>query len=266
MSGDPIRLLDDPGAGSLLRADLAAAGQARLQGLDAAAGLASLQATLGAETGAIPAVASGGATSVIAKALVAAAVVAGVLWWSLRDDGASSAVSAPIASAPVDPPVPASGAATPVAVPPAPVVSAPLPVSAPPPMAEAELEVDTAAPDEEPEPEPEPQPRVRPSKAAPSSGPPSAIDDAVVREAKKVQAARRALGSDAARALALTEAVAREFPHGQLVEERRAIAIQALAKLGRMDEAQSRAASFLEEHGRGPHAAAVRRAIGSAGG
>jgi hypothetical protein len=57
--------------------------------------------------------------------------------------------------------------------------------------------------------------------------------------------ARGALGSGSAgKALALLDDHARRYPHGQLGEEREALAIQALVALGRADEARARAARF----------------------
>ena len=49
-------------------------------------------------------------------------------------------------------------------------------------------------------------------------------------------------------ALALTVEHARRFPTGVLAEEREVIAIEALAKLGRDDEARSRSSAFFAAH------------------
>lgn len=97
--------------------------------------------------------------------------------------------------------------------------------------------------------------------SAPKATKPSSMDDDVLREAMLVAKARSHLARDPARALALAEEAERDFPRGQLVEERRALAIRALVALGRLDEAQRQAEPFLAEHGRGAHAAAVRRAL-----
>jgi hypothetical protein len=101
-----------------------------------------------------------------------------------------------------------------------------------------------------------------PGTATPISADPEAIDgDRYVREAKLVAQARRALADDPARALELTDELEREFPNGLLEEERRALAIRALTRLRRGDEARTAAKSFLVKFPDGPHAAAVRRAI-----
>lgn len=263
MSGDPIRLLDDPATAGLLRGDLSTASAAQVQGLDHGAGLGALQAALGAQTGAIPAVAASGAGgSLAAKLLLGAALIGGVAWWSTARDESPA----------MDPGASTTPAATPAAQPePAAAPRSSAPTAAPAPAAEPASAELALAPEEEPRvdaPQAHVEAAVQPrgtrirgassGEATPGTESP---DDAVVREAKQIQAARRALGTDAARALSLTQSIAKEFPRGQLVEERLAIAIRALAKLGRMDEARSQAEVFLEAYARGAHANAVRRAV-----
>jgi hypothetical protein len=51
---------------------------------------------------------------------------------------------------------------------------------------------------------------------------------------------------EAAKALSRLEEHRRRFPHGQLGEEREALAIQTLVALGRHDEARARAARFRD--------------------
>jgi TolA-binding protein len=59
--------------------------------------------------------------------------------------------------------------------------------------------------------------------------------------------ARAGLASgDAATALARLDEHARRYKHGQLDEEREALAVQALAQLGRYDDARARAARFRQ--------------------
>jgi hypothetical protein len=70
------------------------------------------------------------------------------------------------------------------------------------------------------------------SNPASSNAPPS--------EAALLLRARRALASDPAGALRLTDEHARRFPTGTLVPEREVLAIEALARLGRSDEARQR--------------------------
>jgi hypothetical protein len=275
MSVEPIRLLDDAGTAGALQADLAAARAAHVQGLDIAGGLAQLHAAVGAETGVIPAVgaASGSATGKVVLGAVAVAVVA---WFGLRDP---SPVEAPVptvaspAAAPVadEPAKEAQGAAsvrpsiavTRDADAPTPARDAVPPEEAP----DADVAVEPAAAvviEAEAGAEAEPAPSHRPHHVArrPDKASPPATADSVLEEAKQVQAARRALAGDPAEALRLTQSIAKQFPKGQLIEERRALAIRALVSLGRTERARTEAEAFLVKYGRGPHAAAVRTAVG----
>ena len=80
-------------------------------------------------------------------------------------------------------------------------------------------------------------------------------DVTLARERAILDVARTAVGpGDGAHALDAVERHQRDFPHGQLVEEREAIAIQALARLGRADEAWTRASRF---HRRYPHSVLI---------
>lgn len=107
--------------------------------------------------------------------------------------------------------------------------------------------------------------------AAPSSGPQPAVD--VPRAASQVpvaasaaptetpsvpradgvseiallDAAQDALPSDPAAALVLADSHAARFPHGALAQEREVIAIEALSRLGRIDEAKHRARRFARD-------------------
>jgi hypothetical protein len=95
-----------------------------------------------------------------------------------------------------------------------------------------------------------------PAPSAASSSPPhvavrstaggSLTDDrALARERVLLEAARSALSRrDAAAALEATDTHSKEFSRGRLVEEREALAIQALVLAGRDGEARSRAARF----------------------
>jgi hypothetical protein len=69
---------------------------------------------------------------------------------------------------------------------------------------------------------------------------------------------RAAQASDPARALALVHDADRRFPRGVFGEEREAIAIECLARVGRASEAQTRASRFLAAHPRSPFAERVR--------
>ena len=95
-------------------------------------------------------------------------------------------------------------------------------------------------------------PDVVPRTAAPvlpagstSQTPRAGRDTPLANERSAIEVARTSLArGDAQAALAATERHRKEHPHGQLVEEREAIAIQALASLGRASEARERAARF----------------------
>jgi hypothetical protein len=96
---------------------------------------------------------------------------------------------------------------------------------------------------------PEAAPSASPSSAAPLESSASARDAALAREREILDIARTALGrGDGAHALEAIDRHAREFPRGQMTEEREAIAVQALAKLGRGDEAEARATRFRKRY------------------
>ncbi|HEY5260789.1 MAG TPA: hypothetical protein VIJ33_01620, partial [Solirubrobacteraceae bacterium] len=75
--------------------------------------------------------------------------------------------------------------------------------------------------------------------------PPSTPPSSILAERLILDEARAALtGGDSPRALALLAEHERRFPQPQLGEEREALAIQALATMGRYDEARARAVRF----------------------
>ena len=78
------------------------------------------------------------------------------------------------------------------------------------------------------------------------------------RESQLLQRAQGALTGDPARALALTDQHRRSFPTGALREEREAIAIQALRRLGREPEARARAARFETRYPNSVHRSRVQ--------
>jgi hypothetical protein len=75
----------------------------------------------------------------------------------------------------------------------------------------------------------------------------------VVPEDQLLERARRALASDPNRALALTREHARTYPNGVLAQEREVIAIEALKRLGRSSEADSRRGTFEERYPQSAH-------------
>lgn len=275
MTSDPIRLLEDPAAAPALRSDLVHAAEAQLHGLDLAAGLVALQKATATVTSSTTVVAS---SSLLAKLGIGAGVAAGavVLWLGLGSEGGPTTgggepVAGPVVTAGREPAAEPRASAGPRAStgPGAPSER----IAAPPVKAEPAAQdppvVEPPVVDEPAVVEPKPMPRRKAERSQgaqkPERAAPPAIDD-VLREAKLVAKARGNLVREPAQALALAEEAERDFPRGQLVEERRAIAIRALVALGRLDEANARAEAFLADYGRGAHAAAVRRALaGSAG-
>lgn len=254
---EPIRWLDDPSVGAALRAELAIVAGARAGGVDYAGSLVALRASIAAQAG--PAAAG---KSVGFKVVVGAALIAGAAYvWALR--GGTTTLDPPPSSRGVAASHGvAAPASTPNASPPAgiaPMAGAPArqpdTSAAPGPGLEhrgaPEPAQRTAAPDPAAD-RPDPPRRTRP---------PQGDDDRFLREAKLVAQARKELRDDPTAALASTDRHTREFPGGALVEERRAIGIRALAKLGRVDAARREGADFLREFGDGPHADAVRRVI-----
>jgi hypothetical protein len=256
-SSDPTRLFDDPQVAASLRGDLAHAKAASVQGLDHAAGVAGLQAAIAAEAGAATGAASGASSfSKVAIAILLVGGAAVAVWGATRGhdvvepevasatsvgDAAPHARSIEREPAPVEP--------TRIEPAAAPVVIANEPAPAP---EEDASEDDTDASKVS---------RSRATKVR-KAVPEGDATDRVLREAQLVADARDALGHDPNAALTLVQQAAREFPSGQLVEEREAIAIRALAGLGRSEAARARAERFLARFGSGPHAEAVRRAIG----
>jgi hypothetical protein len=81
-------------------------------------------------------------------------------------------------------------------------------------------------------------------------------------EGRRVAEARALLRSGRARAaLTALTAIGAEFPRGALVQEREALAIEALLMTESRDEARARAEQFLARYPTSPHAAAARRAL-----
>ncbi|MFV8755592.1 hypothetical protein ACNOYE_34005 [Nannocystaceae bacterium ST9] len=89
-----------------------------------------------------------------------------------------------------------------------------------------------------------------------------AAGDPALEEAKLIDAARKALSGDPARALELTEQAAERFPSGAMVEERRGYAILALLALDRRGEAEKLADDYLERWPKGPLSRRVRDGLG----
>lgn len=256
MSSDPIRLMDDPASGPALRGDLGIATGAAVAGLDMAGGLAALKASVAAQAGTTGVVAPVGAAaglSTLGKVAIAGALVLGgvVAWVGLRGPDPEPVQAPTVGQASVEAPV-QTEAPTPLPTPTA-VPEAPKPAAAVvPPMPEEEVEPALG--------EPEPEAHPKKHKASHKKAEPPSVED-VRAEASLVDRAKRSLAGAPSMALELTDEAKRDFPNGMLVEEREAIAVQALAKLGRTEQAKQRGERFLSRYARGAHASAVRSAL-----
>lgn len=90
---------------------------------------------------------------------------------------------------------------------------------------------------------------------------PHAFASSADQELALVEQAEETLRTDPKGALVLTNELARAYPTGQLVEEREVIAIDALSKLGREDEARARANLFFRAWPGSPYETRIRRAL-----
>ncbi|WP_437736508.1 hypothetical protein [Sorangium sp. So ce1335] len=128
-----------------------------------------------------------------------------------------------------------------------------------------------AAPEAAPAPEPARPAASVPRRELPRNTRPAAPaaaaasdSDELLRESKLIDTARAAAAQDPDAALAAVREHQREFPGGRLAEEREYVAIRALMRLGRVDEARARAASFLARYPSTPYAERVHRAVNAA--
>jgi hypothetical protein len=163
-----------------------------------------------------------------------------------RPDHRDEHVVPAITSTPVPPPAPLT----------APVVSPPI-VIAEPPVAEL----------------PKPRVRLAPAKphASPAAAEPAAPEPAppvapsappTISEVALLEQARAALrAGDTAHALVLVEQDATLYPDGVLVEEREALAIETLIKLGRRDEAVAKWTKFATSYPHSNYHARLQRLI-----
>jgi hypothetical protein len=104
----------------------------------------------------------------------------------------------------------------------------------------------------------------RAASAVALSPSPSTVGDTLGIERGMIDDARSKLASDDAEgALRRLDEHAQRFPKARLVEEREALAIQALANMGKGAEARARAKAFHEHHPTSVYGAAVDAAIGS---
>jgi hypothetical protein len=80
-------------------------------------------------------------------------------------------------------------------------------------------------------------------------------------EYRLLRAARQSLSDRPARALELTDEHAHRFANGMLTQEREAIAVEALVKLGREGSARTRAQAFFVSYPSSPYRHRVERAL-----
>jgi hypothetical protein len=115
-----------------------------------------------------------------------------------------------------------------------------------------------------PPPPAEPEPAVAPRRPPPSVASSPRTADSLAEETAKLERARRALGSDPGGALALLDEHAAAFPSGKLGAERELLAIDALVRLGRRDEARVRARAMLARSPGGLYAERLEKMFGGA--
>jgi len=237
---DVVRWSSDPRAPEGMRALLRAANAADHG--PSPAELASLRARMGAQL-----------ATTTAAGKTAALVTARTIIIGMLVIGAGAGIVGALASRP-DPQV-----AVPIArfVPPPP---APVPPTPPPTVAPAAAVV----------PPPPPPPRhVAPRKrahtepvAAEPAPAPAPAPPPRVSEVALLEQARSALrGGQAARSLALTDQHAALYADGILVEEREALAIEALLELGRRDEAAAKWSKFAAAYPHSNYQARLQRKI-----
>jgi hypothetical protein len=99
-------------------------------------------------------------------------------------------------------------------------------------------------------------PSVSETAAAPSAA------DRLAKEVAQLSEVKQALRTDPARALALAETGHKEFADGALRQEREALALSALQKLGQTDALNARGAAFLKRYPQSSFASQVERMLG----
>ncbi len=265
---EPQRLLDDPNVAEPLRSDLATVTGTPPLAYDATNGLSRFKAI----------VAVGGAGGLGAAAIKSSSVFGGSK--ALIAGLAGVVLAGGIAAAlfvGVSAPAPTSTAPESAALEPAEPASGLAPAPEEPPEMDMPAVSPPAAVDAADEPSPpavEPVPPVvmpetpAAAKPAPAAKKPAKANDAddgqasdYMREARKVQQAKKALKTEPAKALRLLEAVEREFPDGLLMEEREGLYVLALLATGKVDAGKRRADAYLAQYPKGTLAARVRRAL-----
>lgn len=268
---EPVRLWADPEAPADLRVDLHRAAKAQAT-FDAEAGLARLLVAAAAVktaaevaaagTGAANAAGAGGATAAggatTSKGL--ALLLGKGAYWALAAVGTASVVAAVSLGRGGDRPALATAASAPIA-------AATHASAEPVPAVQASAEPSASAPAEQPVtmgeiPKPPAQP-VATGEPSRSPGPKPAVTmtpktAGLTEEIQQVAAMRNRLRDRPADVLAEADRGARSFPDGVLAQEREALAIEALVRLGRDEEARARAAAFAARYPTSPLAARMR--------
>jgi len=100
------------------------------------------------------------------------------------------------------------------------------------------------------------------SKKTAESPPAIDVAEPAESEASFLRRTQAALSRDPARALGMTARHAELYPRGFLLQERDVIAIDALVRLGRLDEARARAAEFHARYPQSAHASRIATILG----
>lgn len=260
---EPQRLLDDPGVTEALRSDLAAANAAAPVTYQVEAGLARFKASVatGGAEAATAAAATGGLSIFGGKTGIVAGVAGlllagGVTVFLLGGDNDEAPVDRAAVATVVDVADPQPQPVQPEAAP-QPAAAAPeeeTPEPGPAQAEDTEPVLNSAVVLTVPEKEPAPRPVHRKRAASDDSS-------SVLEEAKKVQQARKTLEADPNKTLRLLKAIDREFPKGQLMEERAGLRVLALLRAGKVDEGKRRADKYLARYPKGTLANRVRRAL-----
>ena len=257
---DPKRWADDPEVLTPAERRAFAAGR-RGQGAPPLARKAVWEG-LAAALAASSATAAGGATGMTAAVVVKHLAIGALL-------GAAVAGGGAVLQRPSDPrprprsmPVASSALAPPPAVPStrAPTTAAANDIA---PAAPKEVVLERSArPAHALAPAPSAREPAVPYGSGQASFPTSAADESDTAESRRLLAARSLLHAGrASAALDALAAIRADFPSGSLIQEREALAIEALLASGDRAAARVRAAAFLERYPDSPHASSVRKAL-----
>ncbi len=247
---EPVRLHDDPNEPLSLRDELVREKALRVD-YDVASGLARFNATLAAAgpstaLGRAPARAPGRWTTK-APAVVGLAILvagAGVSWLGRDDRAVSPAIAPPTSQSQTSEKPQTPRTAESFALPTFSVDS--LPTAPPPPSPGAARTARPAV--------------TTRTTVPPSSSARTGVDP--LEETRHLGALRRVAASDPRKALSMVAEGNQRFAGGSFREERDAIAVDALARLGQDVEAKRAGATFLTTYPTSPLAPSVRRAAG----